>query len=53
MSTNNIIINGLGIGENIVLGKVFYYSDEISVPTYSITEDDIEKEYQRFYNAIK
>ncbi len=53
MPINNIIINGLGIGENIVLGKVFYYSDEISVPTYSITEDEIEKEYQRFNNAIK
>lgn len=48
-----IIINGSGIGDDIAIGKVFYYSDEISVPSYSITEAEIEKEYQRFDNAIE
>lgn len=50
---DSIIINGNGIGDDIAIGKVFYYSDEISVPSYSITEAEIEKEYQRFDDAIE
>ncbi len=49
----NTTIKGVGIGYDIVYGKVFYYCDEVSVPIYTIEEDDIEKELERFDEALK
>lgn len=49
----NITIKGLGIGYDIVYGKVFYYCDEVSVPIYTIEECDVEKELERFDEALK
>ncbi len=53
MQKDNLTIKGLGIGYNIVFGKVFYYCDEVSVPLYDIAESDVENEIQRFDLALK
>ncbi len=50
---DNTTIKGLGIGYDIVFGKVFYYCDEVSVPVYDIEESEIENELQRFDRALR
>jgi phosphotransferase system enzyme I (PtsI) len=47
-------IKGISASPGIVIGKAFLYFDEnIKIPKYDITDEEVEQEYQRFLDAAR
>lgn len=52
MPNKRTILNGNSVGDNIVIGNSFIYTQSLNTPMYKIEEDDIEEEYKRFDKAV-
>lgn len=47
-------LKGISASPGIVIGRVFYYLDEnITVPDYPITQEDVEEEIERYQVALQ
>ncbi|MBD3180112.1 MAG: phosphoenolpyruvate--protein phosphotransferase, partial [Candidatus Latescibacteria bacterium] len=49
-----LIMNGIAVSPGIAIGEVFVLNvDEMSVPTNTISEDQVEEEIEKFREALK